>query len=93
MVLYEITLVPKTEYLRGADPTLLSPFYADDAAFDGLARRSAEQLKLIMARGTDWGYFPEPAKSLLIADNPKDEEAARQDFKRFGLNLNYVGGK
>ena len=41
MVLYGITLVPLSEELRAADSGLLSPFYADDAAFDGLARGSA----------------------------------------------------
>ena len=41
MVLYGITLVPLTEELRAADPGLLSPFYVDDAEFDGSARRSA----------------------------------------------------
>ena len=37
MVLYRITLVPLAEELRAADPGLLSPFYADEEAFDGLA--------------------------------------------------------
>ena len=37
MVLCGITLVPLAEELRAADPELLSPFYAYDAAFDGLA--------------------------------------------------------
>ena len=37
MVLYGITLVPLAEELRSADPGLISPFYADDAAFDGSA--------------------------------------------------------
>ena len=41
MVLYGITLVHLEEDLRDADPTLLSPFYAYDAAFDGSSRRSA----------------------------------------------------
>ena len=58
-VLYRITLFPLEEELRDADPTLLSPFYADDAAFDGLERRSAAQLRILMERGPDWGYFPE----------------------------------
>ena len=39
MVLCGITLVPLEEELRDADPTILSPFYADDAAFDGSARQ------------------------------------------------------
>ena len=66
MVLYRITLVPLAEELRAADPGLLSPFYTDDAAFDSLARRSAQLLKLFMRRGPDRRYFPEPAKSLFI---------------------------
>ena len=37
MVLYGINLVPLVEELRAADLGLLSPFYANDAAFDGSA--------------------------------------------------------
>ena len=37
MLLCRITLVPLVEELRAADPGLLSPFYADDVVFDGLA--------------------------------------------------------
>ena len=44
MVLYGITLVSLDEELRVADPGLLSPFYADDAAFDGSAQQSAQVL-------------------------------------------------
>ena len=39
MVLHGITLAPLAEELRAADTGILSPFYADDAAFDGSARR------------------------------------------------------
>ena len=70
MVLYGITLVPLDVELRAADSGLLSPFYAYDAAFDGLAQRSAQLLKLLMMRGPVQGYFPEPAKSLFILDTP-----------------------
>ena len=44
MVLYGITLVPLKEDLMDADPTILSPFYANGAAFDGSERRSVAQL-------------------------------------------------
>ena len=55
MVLYGITLVPLSEELQAADSGLPSPVYADDAEFDGSARRSAQLLKLMMRRGPDWG--------------------------------------
>ena len=70
MVLYGITFISLAEELRVADPGILSPFYADDAAFGGSARRSAKLLKLLMKRGPDRGYFPESAKSLFILDTP-----------------------
>ena len=92
MVLYVNLLFPLMKELRDADPTLLSPFYANDAAFDVLARRSAAQLKLLTDRGPDQGYFLEPYKSLIIPNNPVEEEAARQEFDWSGLNLNYVCG-
>ena len=53
MVLYRITLVSLAEDLRAVDPGLLSPFYADDVAFDGSARRSAHLLNLLMERGLE----------------------------------------
>ena len=56
MVLHGITLVLLVKELRAADPRLLSPFYADDADFDGSPRRSAQLLKLLIKRGTDRGY-------------------------------------
>ena len=90
IVLYHITLVPLTEELRDADPTLLSPFYASDAKFDGLARRSAAQLHLLMENEPNRGYFPEPDKLLLLVDNSEDKEVVRQELEQVVLNLNYL---
>ena len=92
MVLYGITLVPLAEELRAVDPGLLSPFYLYNAVFDGSARRSAQILKLLMKRGPDRGYFPEPAKSLFLSDNPGQEAAAKPKFAKEGLELNFVSG-
>ena len=68
MVLYGITFAPLAKELRAVDPGLLSPFYVDDAAFDGSSQCSAQLLKLLMNMGPDQGYFPEPDKSFLILD-------------------------
>ena len=92
MVLYGIALFPLAEELRAADPGLLSPFYADDVAFDVLAQNSAQLLKLLMKRGTDQGYFPEPAKYLFILDILGQEEEVKRYFAKEGLVLNLVSG-
>ena len=92
MVLYCTTLVPLAEELRAADPGLLSPFYADDVAFDGSELRSAQLLKLLMERGPDRGYFPNPAKSLFISDTLGQEESAKREFAVEGRVLNFVSG-
>ena len=78
MVLYGITLVPLANESRTVNPGLLSPFYADYAAFDVSAQQSAHFLKLLMDWGQDRGYFPEPAKSLFILDTLGQEEVAKR---------------
>ena len=77
MVLHGLTFFPLVEELRVADPGLLSPFYMDHTVFDVLAQHSVHLLNLLMKRGPDRGYFPDPAKSLFILDNPGQEEAAK----------------
>ena len=89
MVLCGITLAPLGEKLRAADSGILSPFCADDAAFDGLARQSAQLLKLLIDREPEQGYLPELTKSLFISDTPWQEEAATWDFEVEGLELNF----
>ena len=61
-------------------------------AFDGLAQRIAQLLKLLMKRRTDRGYLPEPAKSLFISNTQGQEEAERRDFAAEGLVINFVSG-
>ena len=93
MLLYRIILVLLTKELRYADSTLLLPFYSGYVAFDGSSKRSATQLRLLMDQGLDWGYLPEPAKLLFISVNLEDKEAARREFERSGLNINYLDGR
>ena len=47
---------------------------------------------MLMKRGQDLGYFPEPAKSLFILDTPEQKEAAKQEFAKEGLVLNFTRG-
>ena len=90
VVLYRITLAPLAEELRAADRGLFAPFNADDAAFNGLSRQSAQLLNMLMKRGPDRGYLPDPAQSLFISDTPGQEEAAKREFAIEGLTLNFL---
>ena len=90
MVLYGIILVPLAKKLRVADPGLLSPFYTDDAAFDGSEHLSAHLLKLLMNRGPERGYFTKLAKSLFSLDTMGQEETTRREFAAEWLELNFV---
>ena len=81
MVLYRITLVPLAEELKVAYLGLLSPFYADNAAFDGSTQRSAQLLKLLMKRGPDRGYLPKLAKYLFIFDTPGNRMRQRESLQ------------
>ena len=85
MILYGITLVPLPEELWAADPGILTPFYANDTDFGRSERKSAHLLKILVDRVWDWWYFPEPSKSLFIADSPDQEEAAKRYFVAEGF--------
>ena len=45
-----------------------------------------------MERGTEWGYFPELAKSLFLSGMPGQEEVTRDEFTTEGLLLTCVSG-
>ena len=90
MVLYMITLLTLAEELRLANMGLLSLFYADDVEFDGLARCSAQLLKLSMKRGEDRGYYPELDKSVFISYTPGQDETLKKEFVVEELLLNFV---
>ena len=92
MVLYGTNLFLLAKELRTSDLGLVSPFYADNAEFDGLARRSEQLLKLLMEIEPDRGYLPDPAKSLFISDNPGQKEEAMREFVTERLEIDFISG-
>ena len=95
MVLYGLAVVPMAESLREAQPDVLQPWYADDAAMVGPASGLAATMRLLMQHGPDRGYFPEPAKSVVISrpDARPVLEAALNEFNfSFRDGARYLGG-
>jgi hypothetical protein len=98
MVLYGVALLPLIKRLREKHPDVVQPWYADDAAMWGKARRNAKLLRLLVEEGPAAGYFPEPEKSWHIC-RKEDMPAARQAFEeegfpdmQFSEGRRYVGG-
>ena len=84
MVLYGLALVPLTEKLREEVPSVIQPWYADDAGMLGKPRDMiAAATRLLMELGPARGYFPEPAKSIFIS-RPTDFECVE--------GTRYIGG-
>ena len=98
MVVYGVALVPLAEIIRAADKEVLAPFYADDVGLDGPAGRNAKLMGILVEHGPDFGYFPEPGKSIHVCDDVADMAAAEEAFAARGLSVNlhdgyrYVGG-
>ena len=47
---------------------------------------------MLLERGPDRGYFPDPEKSHFIADTHDQKEAVNREFEAEGLKLNFVRG-
>jgi hypothetical protein len=78
--------------MRETIPKALQPWYCDDAGAAGKALPNARCLNFLVKFGPQYVYFPEPGKSYYIC-KAEDEEAARQAFERFGLDINYSRGQ
>eukprot|EP00957_Ditylum_brightwellii_P000567 44131-Ditylum_brightwellii.AAC.1 len=64
---------------------VLAPFYVDDVVLDGPAVSNALQLSILVMHGPDFGYFPEPDKSIHMCDAREDVEAAKAAFAARGM--------
>ena len=96
MVLYGIALLPLAEALRAAEPAVIQPWYADDAAAQGKAADLSAWLTRLKEEGRCRGYFPEPAKSILLIHPGSNAAATRLPLASFELverpGHRYLGG-
>jgi hypothetical protein len=92
MVIYGLALTPLAASLRRSVPSVVQPWYADDAAMAGPV--SGIAMRQLEIEGPARGYFPEPAKSILISGSNLSEASQEQlsefHFKRHAGHR-YVG--
>ena len=95
MVIYELTLLPLSQFLRERTPAVIQSFYADDLSFSGYASDIVLAMKLLLKHGPSRGYFPEPAK-LIVVCNESDEILAKHALDEFQFiykrGSQYIGG-
>jgi hypothetical protein len=95
MLLYGIPLGPFAETLRASFPEVLQAWNADDSVLQGKTSGIASCMAELKRLGPARGYYPEPAKSILICA-PDVREAAERCLEAHGFNYTdghrYVGG-
>ena len=87
----EVALPQKIGQGQESHPTVLQPWYADDAAMQGLPQEVADCFKLLKKLGPMFGYLPEPAKSFAICPLAT-EELARSIFEEADLSVRFCRG-
>jgi hypothetical protein len=95
MFLYGLALTPLSRNLRDQVPEAVQPVYADDMFIAGTASRIADCMRLLQVQGPRRGYFPEPAKSIVVC-RPEHEAALRDKLSEFNFRYEkghrYIGG-
>ena len=82
MVICGLSLVPLSKFLRERTPAVIQPFYVDDLSFSGYASDIAIATNLLLKHGPSRGYFPEPAKSIVVCTE-SDETLTKQALHEF----------
>ena len=95
MVIYELTLLPLSQFLRERTPAVIQSFYADDLSFSGYGSEIQTAMKLLLKHEPSIGYFPELAK-LIVVCTESDENHAKQVLDEFQFvykrGSQYIGG-
>ena len=95
MIAYGIEIFPVIRELREAHPHVTQLWYADDAG-EGVTFIDVQaHFQYLQARGTAWGYYPEPTKSILVVA-PGNVARAEDYFRGLGIRMVrrhwYLGG-
>ena len=90
MIMYAISMIPLVYDKTVTD--IHKNFYADDGAGAGKLIRVKEWWELMKVRGPNYGYFPEPSKTVLVV-KPQHLDEAEALCKSDGLIIRTSGKK
>jgi hypothetical protein len=92
MSLYGVAMMPLASRMHKTISEALQPWHCNNAGAAGMALPNAQCLDFLVKFGTQYGYFPKPGKFYYIC-KAKDEVAAQQAFKSFGIKIGYLRGQ
>ena len=85
------------EAMRKAEPLVVQPWFADDNIMTGPSKRVATAMELLERLGPARGYFPEPAKNIIVVcqESQVDPDQALRTLELFDFQYSnghrYVG--
>jgi len=95
MIVYGIGTLPLVRQLKQEFPAVEQTWYADDGGAGGRFDSIRKQFTRLQEIGPNFGYFPEPTKSMLIIPN-HSLEVAKVEFADLGFKVTtghrYLGG-
>ena len=86
MIAYGIGVLPLIRDIRGANPRVTQPWYADDAGAGGGFGHILEHFQYLQARGPPRGYFLDTTKSILVVA-PRNVARAEKFFRGMGVKI------
>jgi hypothetical protein len=81
-----IGILPLIRQLKAELPQVEQPWYADDAGAGGEFEDIRRLFRRLEEIGPNYGYFPEPSKSILVV-RQHNLEAAQNAFPDFGFKV------
>jgi hypothetical protein len=92
---YAVGLLPLIRGLKSQFPMVTQPWYADDAGAGATFKRIRATFLRLFQLGPDYGYYPEPTKSILVVSTANFARA-NVEFTDLGFKVTtgsrYLGG-
>ena len=84
MISYDTSILPLIREICTAHPRVTQPWYAEIAVVEGTLDAFQDHMRYLLVRGHQWGYLPEPTKSILIV-SPRNDQRVEEHFQGMGV--------
>ncbi len=86
MFCYGIGILPLIRQLKSEFPKVFQLWYADDGGTGGNFQSIKALFQRLQEKGPEYGYYPEPTKSILVV-SPENAEQAKFEFGDMGFKV------